>query len=498
MSIRDAHFFGLSVVRSNEYIFMDLDQKLSKYFLKDWKKEMCKGDEKSSAPFVAFLGVQYYVENGRVISDKTARHLYYCHLKEKVLRSECVHKEESYFLLAAYSLQADLGDFREAAHVGKYFEPHSYFPQWIVTKRGSDYILRHVPAMHREQRGLSPREAALRFIREACRLEDVPIHFFKLQKDKKADRPTVVLGLTLKGLHIYEVVNRARQLLYDFPWSRVGKLAFLGKKFEIQPNGLPSARKLVYYTGSPFRSRHLLHLLSASHRLYLHVQPALQRLRQLEEAEEKKRYRESYISDALELDLGPADQQSGGSNSGQCCPRALSRCSSSAHTVGTEADSWRPVPVEMSVDGPFRSEAAPGQEQPGSSGIDGTGGVEWATPGQGDASPHEPLAVVKITLVKMRGQSDEDLHQLREARAWEAAEQHSQSLDDVRLRRPRGPALASPAAHSYTFGCALEDSLAACGRADPGQGRSALHGKRSTNCLSLDLLGGDQLPEFVV
>lgn len=58
-----------------------------------------------------------------------------------------------------------------------------------------------------------------------------------------------------------------------------------GKKFEIQPDGLPSARKLIYYTGSSFRSRHLLLHLSSSHRLYLSLQPALKHLRQLEESE---------------------------------------------------------------------------------------------------------------------------------------------------------------------------------------------------------------------
>lgn len=55
-------------------------------------------------------------------------------------------------------------------------------PLQIIAKRGSAYILRHAPALHREQRGLSPREAELRFIREACRLEDVPVHFFRLYK----------------------------------------------------------------------------------------------------------------------------------------------------------------------------------------------------------------------------------------------------------------------------------------------------------------------------
>uniref|UniRef100_F6W7J5 FERM domain containing 1 n=1 Tax=Macaca mulatta TaxID=9544 RepID=F6W7J5_MACMU len=209
VSIRDTQFFGLCVIRNNEYIFMDLEQKLSKYFSKDWKKEIYEENEKPRAPFVAFLRVQHYVENGRVISDHRARHLYYCHLKERVLRSQCAHREEAYFLLAACALQADLGDHREPAHTGRYFEPHSYFPQWITTKRGIDYILRHMPALHRERQGLSPKEAVLCFIQEACRLEDVPVHFFRLHKDKKEGHPTVILGLTLRGVHIYQVTGGA-------------------------------------------------------------------------------------------------------------------------------------------------------------------------------------------------------------------------------------------------------------------------------------------------
>lgn len=58
-----------------------------------------------------------------------------------------------------------------------------------------------------------------------------------------------------------------------------------GKKFEILPDGLPSARKLIYYTGCPLRSRHLLQLLSNSHRLYMNLQPVLRHVRKLEESE---------------------------------------------------------------------------------------------------------------------------------------------------------------------------------------------------------------------
>ncbi|KAM9019182.1 FERM domain-containing protein 1 isoform 2-T4 [Ara ararauna] len=519
VKIKEPHFFGLSIVKNNEYVFIDLEQKLSKYFSKEWKKETTKGTEKFSPPFVAFFRVQYYVENGRVISDKVARQLYYCHLKEQVLMSRCNHKEEIYFLLAAYSLQADLGNYREKVHTGKYFEPQAYFPQWIIAKRGSDYILKHAPEMHREQQGLSAKEAVLKFIKESCLLEDVPVHFYRLQKDKKEDRPTVILGLTLRGMHIYQEVNHIRQLLYDFPWSHIGKLAFLGKKFEIQPDGLPSARKLVYYTGCPFRSRHLLQLLSNSHRLFLNIQPVLKQIQKLEEAEEKKRYRESYISDTLDMDLDPCDKNSHGSGSsgGSRRDNRLSRQSTgshgSSHTSGIEADSRHRVSVEMSVDEPFSIDRVHRKEKSCSSTISyGSSGIDSGSKGraeddsQDDAINQESLSVVQVTLIKMRGQSVESLHQVRSLKNRSCTDQHSQSLDDIRLYKHRHPplsaTLSSDTSHSYTFGCSLEDKLSIYGcvysTADC-KTKSALYGKRSMNCLSLDLLGEDQLPEeFVV
>ncbi|XP_031408293.1 FERM domain-containing protein 1 isoform X2 [Meleagris gallopavo] len=519
VKIKEPHFFGLSIVKNNEYVFIDLEQKLSKYFSKEWKKETSKGTEKFIPPFVAFFRVQYYVENGRVISDKVARQLYYCHLKEQVLMSRCNHKEEIYFLLAAYSLQADLGNYREEVHTGKYFEPQAYFPQWIIAKRGSDYILKHAPEMHREQQGLSAKEAVLKFIKESCLLEDVPVHFYRLQKDKKEDRPTVILGLTLRGMHIYQEVNHVRQLLYDFPWSHIGKLAFLGKKFEIQPDGLPSARKLVYYTGCPFRSRHLLQLLSNSHRLFLNIQPVLKQIQKLEEAEEKKRYRESYISDTLDMDLDPCDKNSRGSGSsgGSRRDNRLSRQSTgshgSSHTSGIEADSRHRVSVEMSVDEPFGIDRVHRKEKSCSSTISyGSSGIDSGSKGraeddsQDDVINQESLPVVQVTLIKMRGQSVESLQQVKSPKGRSCTDQHSQSLDDIRLYKHRHPplsaTLSSDTSHSYTFGCSLEDKLAVYGcvysTADC-KTKSALYGKRSMNCLSLDLLGEDQLPEeFVV
>ncbi|XP_036982096.2 FERM domain-containing protein 1 isoform X2 [Artibeus jamaicensis] len=464
--VRDAHFFGLSVVRDNEYMFMDLERKLSKYFSKDWGREQQNGGVRPGAAFVTFLRVQHYVEDGRLMRDQVARHLYYCHLKERVLRSQCTHREEAYFLLAAYGLQADLGNHRALAHAGRYFEPQAYFPPWVIAKRGSAYLLRHVPALHREQRGLSPKEALLRFIREACRLEDVPIHLFRLLKDKKEDRPTVILGLTLGG-----EVGRAPRLLYDFPWARIGKLAFLGRRFQIRPDGPPSARKLVYYTGCAAHARHLLRLLRASHQLHLALQPAVGRLRQLERAQEEKCCRETYIGDAPELDLSPA----GGGGQHPSCLSLLSAGSrGSSHGLGVE-------PGEMSVDPPSGAEAL--RENRASRSLSLSSGD---TRDSGNASrPQEPWAVVQVTLVKVRGRSAEALRQVPEATPGRVhSDQHSGSLGEV---RPPDAVRPVPAPRRRPPGAGL----------DPGP--SALDESGSRHLLCPDPPGEDQPPEeFVV
>uniref|UniRef100_A0A8C6TSI4 FERM domain containing 1 n=1 Tax=Neogobius melanostomus TaxID=47308 RepID=A0A8C6TSI4_9GOBI len=434
------------------------------YFPMEWKQESGKTIPKKPLPLVLCLKVQYYVENGRLLSERKARHLYYSDLRERVLRSECRQQEEVYFQLAGYALQADLGDHPPPNKdmTMHYFEPKNYFPPWIIAKRGVDYLLCHGPKVHQELWGMTSRDAILLFIRESCRLEDVPVTFYKLQKDKKAEKGTALLGLTLRGMQVYQEVNNIRQLVYDFPWSNVGRLTFLGKKFEIQPDGLPSARKLVYYTGSSFRSRHLLLHLSSSHRLYLSLQPALKHLRQLEESEEKTRYRESYISDDLDIDP-PGSESSPG----------LSRRSTSSS--GIEADTRQ---HSISTELPLRRK--------------GTFRPSCVSAQQPAAAAPAPLEW-RLALPKSRSQLSTD--------------RHSQSLDDVRVLpplTPLGTALPPDSSHSYTFGMLDASSnvktptehsyypLVQC------QDKPSFYGRRSANCLSLDLLGDEQLLEFIL
>ncbi|XP_039996111.1 FERM domain-containing protein 6 [Xiphias gladius] len=546
LGLKELHFFGLTVVRDNEHIFLDMGEKLTKYLPKEWRQDSGKALQKRPLPLVLCLKVQYYVENGRLICERKARHLYYTDLRERVLRSECRQQEEVYFQLASYALQADLGDHpppREYAEITPYFEPKDYFPPWIVAKRGVNYLLCHGPKVHQELWGMSTRDAILLFIRESCRLEDVPVTFYRLQKDKKEERGTALLGLTLRGMQVYQEVNNMRQLLYDFPWSNVGRLTFLGKKFEIQPDGLPSARKLIYYTGSSFRSRHLLLHLSSSHRLYLSLQPALKHLRQLEESEEKKRYRESYISDDLDLDP-PGSESSPGLSRRSTCSSGI-EADARQHSISTEMASMEEE-GQRQGEKCFSSAASHGSSC--TSGFDAGSKAQIEDEGWQEEEIKTNVGTPKEVLVNdpeemlqladlVEGvsvdsaevslethspekvstpDSDGDLWKLRnkdmlkkmlKSGAHVCVDRHSHSLDDVRLfpaPTPLGTTLLPDSSHSYTFGlpdCSKNPKnpvdhsyypLLHC------QAKPSFYGRRSTNSLSLDMLGDEQFLEFIL
>ncbi len=62
--------------------------------------------------------------------DKVTRHLYYLQLRDNLLEFRHLLSDETYFLLAAYALQADLGSFN-SLNTESYFEPEAYFPSRV-------------------------------------------------------------------------------------------------------------------------------------------------------------------------------------------------------------------------------------------------------------------------------------------------------------------------------------------------------------------------------
>ncbi|XP_049321100.1 FERM domain-containing protein 6 [Astyanax mexicanus] len=294
LGIQDLHLFGLCLEKDNDHLFLDLENKLSIYFPQAWKLHtMQKG-------IVLHLKVQYYIRDGRLITEEKVRSLYYADLKGRVLCSQCSGQEGQYFQLAAYALQADLGDWTEREE--SYFKPHDYFPPWILTKLGCDYVLQHTPVLHRELLGMCVYDAVLLFIQEACRISDVPVVFYHMSKEKKEHGTSVLVGLALTGLHVDERMMSGEQLLlYEFPWSSIDRINFQGKRFEIRAEGLAESG-LILYTRSLLHSQHLLKHMSSIHRLHLKTKHSVKQLLPFRHRAGGKLYREVCVKEKSDAD----------------------------------------------------------------------------------------------------------------------------------------------------------------------------------------------------
>ncbi|XP_070578164.1 radixin-like isoform X2 [Ptychodera flava] len=305
LGIQETQFFGLAIQQDGEFEFLDFKLKLSKYAPKTWKNGPGTGTDKSGKPiFSVYFKVQFYAEHVNLITDDNTRYHYYLQLRHNVLETPLPCCEENYFLLSAYALQADTGNYLSAIHKKNYFEPEKYFPKWVIERRGEDYILNNIPAMHRDQRGMSKTEAHIEFIKHASSCREHVMHFYSVKKNKSDSIPYILVGICTKGLQIYyEDVGGTKYLKYEYPWNSIRKLHFEKKKFEIQAEGVPESRKLVYHCASDSRAKTILQLCKVTHVFQVHTQVIVDKLKKIDQVNEKKKYRESYVSGDLEWEL---------------------------------------------------------------------------------------------------------------------------------------------------------------------------------------------------
>ncbi|XP_033626932.1 FERM domain-containing protein 1-like [Asterias rubens] len=297
VSVKETQFFWLTVQRDGEHEFMDPKSKISKYAPKGWKTESLKvTDTSGRSIFNVYFRVQLYVEHVSLIKEDLTRHHYYLQLKQNVLSAPVLCREEACFVLASYALQADLGNYAEDTHRGQYFDPRKYFPDWVIKRRGEAYIVKHVPSMHRDQRGTTGVYAQRAFIREASNTIEHVMHFYRLKKTKTEQTPSIWLGISTRGIQLYEDSGEGKYLLCEYSWGIIKRLVLQKKKFELQVEGVADGRKITYYTSSEAKSKHLLRLCKLTHTFQMQTQARVDRAKKRESATEKNKYRESYIS----------------------------------------------------------------------------------------------------------------------------------------------------------------------------------------------------------
>ncbi|XP_033120981.1 FERM domain-containing protein 6-like [Anneissia japonica] len=346
VGFKDDQLFGLSIARQEstcvEYEFLEPKNKISKYAPKGWKTDSGSGLDKSGKPILqVWFRVQLYVEHVSLLKDDATRHHYYLQLKQNILSAPVLFREEACFVLASYALQADLGNYSDELHKAHYFDPYKYFPEWVIRRRGQSYILKHVPMMHRDQRGTTKVYAQKAFIREASTTIEHTMHLYRLKKVKTEETPSIWLGICTRGIQLYEDSGEGKYLLCEYAWNIIKRLVFQKKKFELQVEGVSDGRKINYYTGNEAKSKHLLRLCKLTHAFQMKTQPIVDRARKRENIQEKKRYRESYISTDVswsDLDSSMTISFTDVSNKKELQRRSVVSHGSSATTSGIVSD----------------------------------------------------------------------------------------------------------------------------------------------------------------
>ncbi|XP_071963375.1 FERM domain-containing protein 6-like [Antedon mediterranea] len=356
VGFKDDQLFGLAIARQQstciEYEFLEPKNKLSKYAPKGWKAESGNGLDKSGKPVVqVWFRVQLYVEHVSLLKDDATRHQYYLQLKQNILAAPVLFREEACFVLASYALQADLGNHSDELHKCHYFDPYKYFPEWVIRRRGQSYILKHVPMMHRDQRGTTKVYAQKAFIREASTTIEHTMQFYRLKKVKTEETPSIWLGICTRGVQLYEDSGEGKYLLCEYAWNIIKRLVFQKKKFELQVEGVSDGRKINYYTGNEAKSKHLLRLCKLTHAFQMKTQPMVDRARKRENIQDKKRYRESYISTDVswsDLDSSMTISFTDVSNKKELQRRSVVSHGSSATTSGIVSDERPPMEKSLS------------------------------------------------------------------------------------------------------------------------------------------------------
>ncbi|TGZ54084.1 Protein expanded [Temnothorax longispinosus] len=291
--MRDCELFGLAILSDGEYLFVDPENKLSKYAPKNWRNSHTHGLDSSGRPaFVLYFRVRYYVDTPLLLSDETTRHHYYLQLRDNVVRHgggvESLHPHHPLhepsiitplLVLAGLALQADLGDYSEERHrphagsVG-YCKPTDYLPPHMCLESN---VLAVLAAQHRENSGLSREEAELQYIREAVLLEaPLNAHLYRLRRSKNEAGPgRILLAICARGVRIYAEEETPRR-----------------KKFEIRAVDQPE--KLTLYSGCDDKSKLLLGLCRDTHQFSMAIAPRVNEAIRREE-EERKVLRDCYM-----------------------------------------------------------------------------------------------------------------------------------------------------------------------------------------------------------
>ncbi|XP_041792281.1 FERM domain-containing protein 5-like [Chelmon rostratus] len=210
-------------------------------FTKSISKQM-----KSQPPFTMCLRVKFYPPDPAALKEEITRYLVFLQVKRDLYHGRLLCKTSDAALLAAYILQAEIGDYDPGKHPEGYSSKFQFFP------KHSEKLERRIAEIHKtELIGQSPETSELNFLHKAQMLETYGVDPHPC---KDVSGNPAFLAFTPFGFTVLQGNRRVHFL----KWEEVTKLKFEAKTFHIYANQKEDKKIiLTYFAPTPEACKHL-------------------------------------------------------------------------------------------------------------------------------------------------------------------------------------------------------------------------------------------------
>ncbi|CAH8436774.1 unnamed protein product [Heterobilharzia americana] len=180
-----------------------------------------------SKRFLYSFVVKFYTPHPNLLEDELTRYLFALQIKNDLRSGRLQCSESTAALLAAFIVQAKVGDFLEDI-----YQDHSYLIGLHLLSQPSEDMLMKITECHRNLIGQSPAEADYNLLDTARKVE---LYGIRLNPAKDNVGFSVNLAVTHSGICVYQGSVRTNM----FSWARIRKLSFKRKNFfiKVHPEG---------------------------------------------------------------------------------------------------------------------------------------------------------------------------------------------------------------------------------------------------------------------
>ncbi|KAK3555981.1 hypothetical protein QTP86_032566 [Hemibagrus guttatus] len=249
------HLFGLAYLKDDEFFFVDSEGKISKVAPDGWKDDPKK--RKTDVNFTLFLRIKFFHDDVSFIQHPMTKHQYYLQLRKDLLEERMRCNMENALILASLALQAEIGDYQPELHGKTYFRTEHYLPANVMEKLDQSSLKEELSKLHSNYYGGKEDEAEFEFLKASQRLTEYGIHFHRVLPEKRS-QTGIQMGVSSKGIQIFEVLNGNRTSALRFPWRETKKSSFTKKRICLQNSS--DGIKHVFQTDTQKTCQYLLQL----------------------------------------------------------------------------------------------------------------------------------------------------------------------------------------------------------------------------------------------